>query len=489
MSYCFNPDCIEPENLTNEEFCLRCNASLLLKNRYRGLKIIGQGGVGRTLLAVDEQNNEGELYCVIKQLYLSNNSGDPETVNRLFKTEADTLDKLGQHPQIPQLYDYFELDKHQYLVQEWIEGDNLRQLIAKQGIFSDRGITQLLANLLPVLAYVHQLGVVHRDIKPENIICSSNGKLILVDFGTSAKIIPSSLHQTRTIVGSPEYIAPEQLRGKATISSDIYSLGVTCLYLLTGISPFDLYSDREDTWVWRDYLGDNSIDAQLAQIIDKMIARATSQRYQSTHQILQDLSTILSNSAIAFPNINLIRSDLSTIQSSATIASAESKIDYTQLKDYLKAQNWQEANQKTEKLLLQAVNQERRAWFERDDLENLTCRDLQIINELWHNYSNGHFGFRVQSEIWQGLQVKNYQNFGREVGWYVQKRWLRMNKLTFDLGAPRGHLPAITWWFGHAIWGLKSLFLKIDCCQEQEIADFVSQEQNNFLTEDDCYFT
>lgn len=467
MSYCFNPDCLQPQNPTKAKFCLSCSISLLLKERYRGLEIIGRGGIGRTLLAVDKQNNEGEVYCVIKQLYPKNNSGDS-------KTEADTLNKLGQHPQIPQFYDYFELDKHQYLVQEWIEEDNLQQLVAKKGVFCDRGIIQFLANLLPVLAYIHKFEIVHRDIKPENIICSSNGKLVLVDLGAFQKATPSLLHQTRTVIGSPEYVAPEQLRGKATTSSDIYSLGVTCLYLLTGISPFDLYSDSEDTWVWRDYLRDNSIDVKLAQVIDKMIARETSKRYQSTHEILQDLSAIESNSAIAFQNINLIQ--------------VESKIDYTQLKDCLKTQNWQEANRETEKLLLLAANQERRSWFERDDLENLACRDLQIIDELWHDSSSEHFGFKVQNEIWQDLQVKNYQNFGREVGWYVQNRWLRMNGLTFDLCAPKGHLPAITWWFGHAIWGLKSLFLKIDGCREQEIADFIPQEQNKFSTEDDSYF-
>ena len=260
-------------------------------------------------------------------------------------------------------------------------------------------------------------------------------------------------------------------------------MGVTCLYLLTGISPFDLYSDSEDTWVWRDYLEDNSICAKLAQVIDKMIAKETSQRYQSTYEVLQDLSTIGAESSI-----NLIQSDLPTIQSPAIATLVEPKIDCARLKDCLKAQNWQEANQETERLLLLAANQERRTWFERDDLENLTCRDLQIIDELWHDSSNGHFGFRVQNEIWQDLQVKNYQNFGREVGWYIQQRWLRMNRLTFDLCAPKGHLPAITWWFGHAIWGLKSLFLKIDGCREQEIADFLPQEPNNFLTEDDSYF-
>ena len=488
MSYCYNPDCIEPKNSHQEKFCKSCDASLLLKNRYRGLKIIGQGGMGRTLLAIDEQNSE-KLYCVIKQLYpKSKNSRDRETANRLFETEAAILDKLGQHPQIPRLYDYFALNKYQYLVQEWIDGDNLRQSIAKKGILSERGVLQFLANLLPVMAFVHQFAIIHRDIKPENIICRPNGALVLVDFGASKSIAPNLLQQTGTIIGSPEYIAPEQLRGKAVFGSDIYSLGVTCLYLLTGISPFNLYSDGEDTWVWRDYLGDNFISAELGRVIDRMIARGTSKRYQFTQEIFQDLSITVSSSTIAGLNENLILSGLPSTQSPAITTPVESAIDFTQLKNYLKAQDWQQGNYETERLLLQAANQTRKNWLEREDLENLACQDLQAIAELWHDYSNAHFGFRVQNEIWQNLTVKNYQNFGREVGWYVAQRWLRMNQLTFNLCAPKGHLPAITWWFGHAIWGLKSLFLKIDFCHEQEIIDFIPQQPSSFSVEDDRYF-
>lgn len=469
MSYCFAPDCHQPKNPAKERFCLSCNTSLLLKDRYRGLKIIGQGGMGRTLLAIDEQNSERELYCVIKQLYpKSKNNRDLKIASRLFETEAAILNKLNQHPQIPLLYDYFTQDEYQCLVQEWIKGDNLQQLIAKKGILSEQGVTQLLANLLPVVAFVHQFNLIHRDIKPENIICRSNSTLVLVDFGASKYVTPTSLQQTGTIIGSPEYVAPEQLRGKAAVGSDIYSLGVTCLYLLTGISPFNLYSDSEDAWVWRDYLGHNFISAELGRVIDKMIARGTSKRYQSIHKILQDLGLTVSNSASARLDEISILSDVPATHSTRSTTVREPGIDYTQLQNYLKTQNWKEANHETERLLLQAAKQERRVWLERDDLENLACNDLQVIAELWHDYSNAHFGFKVQNEIWQNLTVKNYQSFGREVGWYIQRKWLRMNQLAFNLDAPKGHLPAITWWFAHAIWGLKSLFLKIDYCHERK---------------------
>lgn len=485
MSYCFNPNCYQPKNLVREKFCLNCNTLLLLQDRYRGLKIIGRGGMGRTFQAEDEQNSEAKSYRVIKQLYpKSIDNCDRQTANRLFESEAAILNKLNQHPQIPLLYDHFTQDNYRYLVQEWIDGDNLRQLVAKKGILSERGVIQFLVNLLPVVAFVHQFNIIHRDIKPENIICRPNGTLFLVDFGASKSIAPHSLQQTGTIIGSPEYIAPEQLRGKAIFSSDIYSLGVTCLYLLTGMSPFDLYSDGEDTWVWRDYLGDNSISAELGRVIDKMIARGTSKRYQSTKEILQDLSQTVFNSAIAKITIS---ADLPITDPTST-AITEPELNYSQLQKYLKTRNWKEANYETERLLLQAAKQERRVWLERDDLENISCRDLQAIAELWHDYSNGHFGFKIQNKIWQNLTVKNYPSFGREVGWCIGRKWLRMNQLTFNLDASKGHLPAITWWFGHAIWGLKSLFLKIDYCHERD-ANFIPQEQNHFSLKDEHYFT
>lgn len=232
------------------------------------------------------------------RIYLCHQTVFPQTRNitsrqkaiELFAAEAVILDELGRHPQIPQLYDYFTQNEHQYLVQEWIEGDNLTQVLQKQGTFDEKRICQLLNALLPVLAFVHQHQIIHRDIKPENILSCSDGTLVLVDFGAAKAVSARALDRTGTIIGSPEYIAPEQLRGKAVISSDIYSLGVTCLHLLTGISPFDLYSDSEDAWVWQDYLASNSISEELGQILDKMIIRAISQRYQSASAVLGDLN-------------------------------------------------------------------------------------------------------------------------------------------------------------------------------------------------------
>uniref|UniRef100_UPI0008F9BAF0 bifunctional serine/threonine-protein kinase/formylglycine-generating enzyme family protein n=1 Tax=Geitlerinema sp. PCC 9228 TaxID=111611 RepID=UPI0008F9BAF0 len=114
------------------------------------------------------------------------------------------------------------------------------------------------------------------------------GKLILVDFGAAKQVANSALSVTGTTIGSPGYTAPEQAEGKAQPNSDIYSLGVTCVRLLTQVEPFYFFDVMEDKWIWRDYLN-APIDKKLDAILDKMLIKATKRRYQSATEVLQDL--------------------------------------------------------------------------------------------------------------------------------------------------------------------------------------------------------
>jgi formylglycine-generating enzyme required for sulfatase activity len=133
--------------------------------------------------------------------------------------------------------------------------------------------------------------VIHRDIKPENIIRRvQDNKLVLVDFGAAKAVTPVNRSVTGTMIGSAEYVAPEQMNGKAVNASDLYSLGVTCLYLLTGISPFDLFDVGEHEWIWRDYLVDNLVSDDLGNILDRLVIFGTKRRYQSVEEVLKNLS-------------------------------------------------------------------------------------------------------------------------------------------------------------------------------------------------------
>lgn len=286
---------------------------MLLGDRYRALKLIGKGGFGRTFLAVDEFKPSKPL-CVIKQFFpQAQGTNSFEKAAELFQQEAVRLDELGNHPQIPGLLAYFTSDRRQYLVQEFIDGANLAEELAERGAFSETQIIQLLNALLPLLQFVHQHQVIHRDLKPENIIRRRSprsqvggGDLVLVDFGAAKFATGTALARTGTVIGSAGYVAPEQAIGKATFVSDLYSLGVTCIHLLTAIEPFDLYSVNEAAWVWRDYLT-QPVSQHLVQILDRMLEGAINKRYQSASEILTDLNSSPTSNVSVKPAKSQIR--------------------------------------------------------------------------------------------------------------------------------------------------------------------------------------
>ena len=297
MSYCLNPHCPKPENPADVKFCRTCGYKLLLKERYRAIKPIGQGGFGKTFLAVDE-DKPSKPRCVIKQFYpQAQGTNTLAKAVELFNQEAVQLDELGKHPQIPELLAYFTQEDRQYLVQEFIDGQNLAQELAHRGAFNEIQIRQLLNDLLSVLQFCHARHVIHRDIKPENIIRESDAygkgeaqrKLVLVDFGAAKSTTGTPLNQTGTSIGSPEYVAPEQMRGRAVFASDIYSLGATCINLLTKRSPFDSYDTNNDTWVWQQYL-QTPVSNQLSRILNKMLESIPVRRYQTVDEVFKDLN-------------------------------------------------------------------------------------------------------------------------------------------------------------------------------------------------------
>lgn len=292
MSFCLNPDCVHPRNSSQAKFCQSCGTILLLGDRYRTLKPIGAGGFGRTFLAVDEYK-PSKPRCVVKQFRPEDRgTRNLHKAAALFVREAQRLEELGKHPQIPDLLAYFEQDDLQYLIQEYIDGPNLAEELAESGAFDEKQIRQLLQDLLPVLEFVHARQVIHRDIKPENIICrSSDGRFVLVDFGASKLATGTALAQTGTVIGSAGYVAPEQALGKAVFGSDLYSLGVTCIHLLTQIPPFELFDSSEGTWVWEDYLVERDLSPSLRRILNKLLENGTSRRYPSAAAVLRDLQS------------------------------------------------------------------------------------------------------------------------------------------------------------------------------------------------------
>ncbi|MFO0174423.1 MAG: protein kinase domain-containing protein, partial [Aphanizomenon sp.] len=220
MSQCLNPTCLY-QNPQGTNFCEKCGGKILLDDRYRPIKFLGEGGFGRTFQAIDEKRLNTP--CVIKQ-FLPQQAGSAALAKatELFQQEAKRLQELGKHPQILDLEAFFPQDGRLYLVQDFIDGQNLLEEFQNQGKLKEPQIRIILTELLPVLQFIHDNQVIHRDIKPENIIRSKIGKLFLIDFGVSKETSKTILTRVGTITGTPGYAPPEQFRGMVYHSSDLY---------------------------------------------------------------------------------------------------------------------------------------------------------------------------------------------------------------------------------------------------------------------------
>ncbi|MBD2302085.1 serine/threonine-protein kinase [Nostoc sp. FACHB-190] len=311
MVCCLNPDCSHPLNPDENQYCQSCNTPLvrLLRGHYRVIQVISdEGGFGRTYLAEDvDKLNE---WCVVKQLAPKVQEATAlKKAIALFQEEAQRLQHLGEHPQIPALLAYFEQDNYLFLVQQFIDGQNLMQELSQGVTYTEIQVRQVLCDLLPVLKFIHDRGVIHRDIKPQNIIRRrSDDKLVLIDFGASKQLTATVHTKLGTIIGSHGYTPIEQMQyGQAYPASDLYSLGVTCFYLLTGNVPSKLWMEQGYSWVksWRQYLPNANttkitIDAKLGKVLDKLLTTDMGQRYQTADQVLQDLKTQSSTSTNLF---------------------------------------------------------------------------------------------------------------------------------------------------------------------------------------------
>ncbi len=301
MNHRINPHNQNPEDgdkqivSQNETIGNHTNCPPILKERYQTIKPLGESVWSRTFLAID-QDKPSKPPCIIKEFVNLDDRKDlifqGQEIIPTFSCDPVQLDKIGKHPQIPELLASVEHDGHRYLVQEYIEGRNLATELIEDGVFSENKIWQILHQLLRVLEFIHDHHLIHGDIKPENIICrtkpgTSIPEFVLVDFGVTISA-NGDLLSIGSINGSAEYAAPEQTQGKVYPNSDIYSLGATCLHLLTMVSPFELFDIKADKWVWRDYLK-HPISRHLGRILDKMVQRDHRQRYQSAAEIIKDI--------------------------------------------------------------------------------------------------------------------------------------------------------------------------------------------------------
>lgn len=268
--------------------------STVLQNRYRLIKILGQGGFGRTYLAEDI-GRFNEL-CALKELIPAQN--EPQSLDKaqqLFQREASILYKI-HHPQIPQFRATFEQDRRLFLVQDYVAGKTywelLQENLAQGTTFLESEVMQLLQQILPVLAHLHVRGIIHRDISPDNIILrQSDRKPVLIDFGVvrelATRFQSPDGKSIATTVGKLGYAPVEQMQtGRAYPSSDLYALAVTCIVLLTGREPPGLFDDTDFSWHWQRWA---QVSPRLAQVLNRMLAHKPSDRYQGVAEVAKAL--------------------------------------------------------------------------------------------------------------------------------------------------------------------------------------------------------
>jgi serine/threonine protein kinase len=327
--FCTRPGCSRPNNdftdlddhktlkTVQQKYCTTCGMPLILDGRYLPQKLLGQGGFGAAFLALDRRS-PGMRECVVKQFQPAGDLSPQqmELALNLFEREAVVLDNLGRkHPAIPDLLAYFPLEasgwqgkksaQYFYLVQEFIDGQNLEEELAQKGQLSAAEVLEVLKAILDILKFVHGHDVIHRDIKPSNIMRDRNsGRLFLLDFGAVKQVTQAAASGgvgRSTGIYSMGFAPPEQMAGRSVFpSTDLYALAVTCIMLLTGKPPQELFDSYSNQWDWRKYL---QVSNLLGDVLDKMLLPTPSDRYASAEQVLGVLDPPIPKPPIPKPPI------------------------------------------------------------------------------------------------------------------------------------------------------------------------------------------
>lgn len=443
----------------------------LLDHRYRIIRELAEGGFSQTYLAEDTRLPKNPQ-CVVK--HLNPTIDDPVFTQKaleLFKAEAETLQELGKHDLIPQLYAYFQENKEFYLVQEFIEGHPLSTEMSPGSQMAEARVAQIVKEVLEILKFVHKFNVIHRDIKPSNLIRRhSDGKLVLIDFGTVKQVqmeVASAYNKAKVTlpIGTPGYMSYEQERGESVACSDIYSLGMLALQALTGKHPSQFPRDRDNEINWRTY---GKVTREFATILDLMTRCNPRDRYQNVDDVLKDISRLpklstispritddratkpqvkshslfwisaIALSSLAIGGYIFNSQSLNPLKNSSTISTAspspesvkpiasvpptplrsDNGVNYDQLKIYLKEKNWKAADYETYLVLLKAAgpNSFRDGTFHSDELNNITCADRTIVDQLWREATKEQQGLFAQKKVYED-SFKDIQLTYERLGW------------------------------------------------------------------------
>ncbi|MFN3372340.1 MAG: protein kinase domain-containing protein [Chloroflexus sp.] len=230
------PICHKP-NLRRARFCQHCGHDVILNNdkptdhrRYVITRIIKRGGQGAVYEGIDQ---DGNIYAIKEMLDRFTDPNERAEAVERFNAEAELLQQL-RHPRIPRVYSHFTDEGRHYLTMDFIRGEDLEQIIEREGRIDEQRVLRWADEICDVLSYLHGKGLVYRDMKPSNVMIEPSGDVKLIDFGIAKVFKPT---ERGTQIGTPGYAPPEQYQGLATPQSDIYALAATLHHLLTGRDP------------------------------------------------------------------------------------------------------------------------------------------------------------------------------------------------------------------------------------------------------------
>ena len=269
-----------------------------ISDRYKIIGKIGSGGMANVYLA---QDLILERQVAVKMMSLTFNEDEESDNLRRFQREALSTTELI-HPNIVNIYDVGEGERP-YIVMEYVEGTDLKKYIQENHPIPYSKVIKIMSQILSGISYAHRNGVIHRDIKPHNILIDKEGTVKITDFGIAVALSQNSITQTNSILGSVQYISPEQARGNmVTKQSDIYSLGIVLYEMLTGVVPFEgesavsvaLKHFQSPIPSLREF--DTRIPQPLENVVLRAAAKDAKDRYGSVSEMQADLETSLDSS-------------------------------------------------------------------------------------------------------------------------------------------------------------------------------------------------
>ena len=443
----------------------------ILRHRYQIISELGKGSFGTTYLAID-LDHPNHRQCVVKKLTPSDKRPKVfQLAKKLFEKEAKTLQNLGTHNQIPTFFNYFEERGQFYLVQEFIEGNDLAKEIYFQGKFTENDTVKLLTEILEVLKYIHQQNVIHRDLKLQNIMRrKSDGKIVLIDFGAVKEIkvltVTSEGNTTTTIaVGTTGYMPSEQAAGKPKFCSDIYAVGMIGIEVLTGMRV-NQFPENPSTGeiIWKDRV---NVSDGLGRILDKMVAEYWKNRYQTVDEVMGKLGNIgkrplsykpigIAAGIIAVVSVAVV--GVASIFSKGVIEAGQGKnveAMYNRLDALTESGQWRKADRQNWQLINQIGDRDGDySYISASEAEQFPCLDLQRINQIWTQRSKGKFGYTAQLQVIDENgdtlaafreDVRAWRRFAIAVGWKIgtdkdDNGYLSDNDLQFTIDASKGHL-------------------------------------------------